>query len=404
MAKKPLIAILSAGGDCPGINNVIFSAFLAAKKAGVRIIGVKNGYAGLSGDKADLIRLNEVALRNAARSTRCSIIGMSRKSLYKHPDEAKHAARLLKENGVTHLIAIGGDDTLRSTDELAAACKELGFTLGIIHCPKTIDNDFPFKDQNVQTFGFDAAADVVAETINRVKQGASMLLCIMGRYTGFLAVEGAMRAGLKICIVPEMFNGRRISLIDLCDITERAILANPRTPIAFAEGMWEVLDETSQRYIYSLLASEDAFNAFKDGKQGEGKLAASKDEHGHVEYGNFPWFENFACMMSIRMQKKAKVRYKLIGYETRIQAPYQYDMALTKTIGTGAVKLLLQGKSHLTVYGIPGSNTKRPSFSLQTIAFDDLPRDARDKIQIRTLDIKHPRWRAIIRKSMLLLN
>lgn len=402
--KNTRLAILSAGGDCPGINSVIAAAHSAARAAKVQLIGIRKGYSGLSGEQIDRIPLREPELRQLMQKTKSSVLGMSRYSLFGHPDRANHAARLLKAEGITHLIAIGGDDTLRSTDQLASACGELGFKLGIVHCPKTIDNDFPFSDQNVQTFGFDTAASVVAQTITRIDQGASMLACVMGRYTGFLAAEGALRAKLPCCIVPELFGERRISLIDLCDITERAILAYPKTPIVFAEGLWEVLDAQSREYILSRLPSASGFQAFCDGTNASSSAVASADDHGHTEYGNFPWFELWANMMAQRSE--AKIRYKLIGYETRIQAPNEYDEALTETIGAGAVELLLEGRSHVTVYGRKGPRVGRsvaPSFKVETIDFDKLPRDHKLKIQIRTLDVNHPHWRKLMSTSAELL-
>lgn len=401
MTTKSNIAILSAGGDCPGINSVILAAYKAAKAHKARIYGIRKGYSGLSGDNADLVSLQESPLKKASSMTQSSVIGMSRFSLFGHPDRAAHAARLLQTAGITQLIAIGGDDTLRSTDQLATACTELGFHLDIAHCSKTIDNDFAFKDQNIQTFGFDTASDVVAQTITRINQGASMLTCVMGRYTGFLAAEGAIRAGLPICIVPELFVGRRISLTDLCDITERAIKAHKGTPIVFAEGLWEILDQDSQNYILSRLPSAAGFEAFLNGQSASSSNVASTDEHGHNEYGNFPWFELWASMMAKRTD--AKIRYKLIGYETRVQAPNEYDQALTETIGAGAVELLLEGRSHITVYGKTIGKKSACSFSLETMAFDQLPRDVKGKIQIRTLDVNHPHWRKLMTQSAALL-
>lgn len=392
------IAILSAGGDCPGINSVTYNALLAAQKANARITGIRNGYKGLSGDEGDFVVLEDGELRLSADHIQSSVIGMSRHSLFGHPTRATHAAKLLQAREVTHLIAIGGDDTLRSTDQLANACSELGFQLGIVHCPKTIDNDFPFSDQRVQTFGFNTAAGVVAEALKRITQGASMLTCVMGRYTGFLAAEGTLRAELPVCIIPELFPDRRISLIDLCDITERAIGQHPGIPIVYAEGLWEILDEMSQRYILSRLPSPAGFEAFRSSSCSTATAVASSDDHGHTEYGNFPWFEMFANMMA--QHTSAKIRYKLIGYETRIQAPDVYDRALTKTIGNGAVNLLLSGQTRMTVYGTTkDTNSTNPKFEMKTISFNDLPRDCHGKITIRKLDPKHVHWRKLLSHS-----
>lgn len=190
------IAVLTSGGDAPGMNAAIRAVVRTAIYNGLEIIGVKRGYAGLIkgdfvpltiGSVADIIHRGGTILRTA------------RSDEFMHLEGRQKAAANIKEAGIDGLVAIGGDGTFRGAIEL----EKLGvLTVGI---PGTIDNDIPCTEY---TIGFDTAVNTVVDAINKIRDTATsheriFVMEVMGRHAGFIALASGLAGGAESILVPE---------------------------------------------------------------------------------------------------------------------------------------------------------------------------------------------------------
>lgn len=207
--RKKRIAILTGGGDCPGLNAVIRAVARTAQNVhGWETFGVRYGVEGFlmpRGEGLQLLDRKEVAgilTRGGTilgSSNHCDIFAVPRK---KGPpkDESYRVKKLLDAKGIHALIVVGGDGTHR----MAARLMEQG--VKIVGVPKTIDNDIRGTDR---TFGFDSAVGVVAEAIDRLYTTAEshrrvILVEAMGRDAGWIALHGGLAGGAEAILLPEI--------------------------------------------------------------------------------------------------------------------------------------------------------------------------------------------------------
>ena len=191
------IGVLSGGGDAPGINAVI----RAVVRKGIRnydyeIVGIKDGWRGLLEDAFMPLTLETIS---GLLPRGGSILGTSRTNPFKRNGGPQKVLDAAKENGIDAVVVIGGDDTLG----VAAKMSELG--LPCVGVPKTIDNDLGLTDY---TFGFNTAVHIACEAIDRLHSTAEahhriMILEVMGRYTGWIALEAGVAGGADIILIPE---------------------------------------------------------------------------------------------------------------------------------------------------------------------------------------------------------
>ncbi len=208
MAKNNRIAILTGGGDCPGINAVIRAV---AKKAilehGAEVIGIEDGYDGLVRGKWRKLEYNDVSgiltlggtilgTSNAANPYRYPV---KRKGRLEFQDLSRTAIKNAKSLNMDCLVCIGGDGTMHITSNL--------FQDGVpvVGIPKTIDKDLPETDY---TLGFETALNVITEEIDRLRTTAGshkriFVVETMGRHAGWLALEGGEPSGAFIILIPE---------------------------------------------------------------------------------------------------------------------------------------------------------------------------------------------------------
>lgn len=206
MSRK--IGILSAGGDCPGINAVIRAVTKTALRHGHEVIGFLGGYGGLV-EKA-YMQLDDKAVSGLLHRGGTILGSNNRYNPMSYPrvvdgktvmaDRTDDALRHLEELGIEGLIAIGGDGTLAVTKAMA----ERG--LKAVAVPKTIDNDLPDTDQ---TFGFDTAVRTATEALDRLHTTAEshhrvMVLELMGRYTGWIALKSGLAGSADVILIPEI--------------------------------------------------------------------------------------------------------------------------------------------------------------------------------------------------------
>jgi ATP-dependent phosphofructokinase / diphosphate-dependent phosphofructokinase len=205
------IGILTAGGDCPGLNAVIRAVVRCASTEGVEVLGFRNGYQGLfENDFEALTRTTVIGILPRGGT----ILGTSRFDPVK--DEG-HIPRI-KENWQTHrlsgLVVVGGEGSLSAARDL---CRD--HAMQIVGVPKTIDNDICGTDF---TFGFDTAVSVVTDAVDRLHSTAEshhrVMVCeVMGRHTGWIAACGGIAGGADVILVPE--HPFRISRV--CDLLKQ---------------------------------------------------------------------------------------------------------------------------------------------------------------------------------------
>ncbi len=203
------IAILTGGGDCPGLNAVIRAVAKKAMGEGCKVIGIEDGYEGLvknkyrkleNADVSGILALGGTILgtSNTANPYRYAVQAKDCKFVFK--DYSKTAIRNFKRLKADALVAIGGDGTL----SIAYRLYEDG--IPVIGVPKTIDNDILGTDI---TFGFDTAVWVATEGIDRIHTTAQshhrvMIVEVMGRTAGWIALHSGVAGGGDIILIPEM--------------------------------------------------------------------------------------------------------------------------------------------------------------------------------------------------------
>ncbi len=209
MGKKRRIAIMTSGGDCPGINAVIRAI---TKKAiteyGMEVIGIEDGGDGLVHNRHRKLHFDDVSGILTVGGT---ILGTSKSANpFKYPvkenngvvlkDYSKRAIRNLKKLNIECLISIGGDGTMRLSDALYRR------GVPVIGVPKTIDNDI--KGTEI-TFGFFTAVEIATEGIDRIHSTAQshhriMIVEVMGHHAGWIALHSGIAGGGDIILIPEM--------------------------------------------------------------------------------------------------------------------------------------------------------------------------------------------------------
>jgi len=190
------VGILTGGGDCPGLNAVIRAV---TRKGivyyGFDILGIKNGWLGLIEGKIYPLDLNAISVSCRARDHPRHLPDQS----LQVEDGVGKIFSQVEKFELDAIIAIGGEDTLGVAKKLY----EKG--LRCIGVPKTIDNDLSGTDY---TFGFDTAVSVVAEALDRLHTTAEahhrvMVVEVMGRHAGWIAIEGGLAGGADIILIPE---------------------------------------------------------------------------------------------------------------------------------------------------------------------------------------------------------
>lgn len=256
MAKKDkvqTIGILTAGGDCPGINAAIRGVGKTAiVKYGMRIIGISDGFTGLL--NKEYRELSEHDL-SGILTLGGTILGTSREKPFKS-SKGKNEARkpdLIKKNykelGLDCLVCIGGNGTLKTANLLAQE------GLNVVGVPKTIDNDVWGTDV---TFGFDSAVNIAAEAIDRLHSTANshkriMIIELMGHNAGWIALYSGLAAGGDVILIPEIqYSEKKVADY----LLKRASENKPYSIVVVAEGISIPVKEMSAAQYLSRRISE----------------------------------------------------------------------------------------------------------------------------------------------------
>ncbi len=239
------IGVLTAGGDCPGLNAAIRGVGKTAiVKYGMEVIGIADGFLGLI--NKDYFPLKEEML-SGILTLGGTILGTSREKPFKKTgplsiDKPKLINEHYKELGLDCLVCIGGNGTMKTATRLA---KE---GLNIIGIPKTIDNDVWGTDQ---TFGFDSALGICTDAIDRLHSTANshkriMVIEIMGHDAGWLTLYAGMAGGGDVILIPEL----DYDIDAVCNyLMERARKKKAYSIVVVAEGIKHPKKRSAASYI-----------------------------------------------------------------------------------------------------------------------------------------------------------
>ena len=221
------IAVLTSGGDAPGMNAAIRAVTRSALYYGKKVFGVYRGYEGMI--ENDIVELNTTSVKHIL-ALGGTFLKSARSQEFRTPEGRAKAAKNLKDRNIDALVVIGGDGSFTGALKLA---EEHG--IKVIGVPGTIDNDLYGTDY---TIGYDTATNTVIESVDKIRDTASshnrlFLVEVMGRDTGYIAASTGLATGALSIILPEKNNTYEELFGDL-----RSAQANKRTSniIMVAEG------------------------------------------------------------------------------------------------------------------------------------------------------------------------
>ena len=305
------VAILSGGGDAPGINAVIRAVVRKAiQDYGYATLGVRDGWRGLvDGDfvPLDLMKTSGMLPRGG------SILGTSRTNPFKREGDPERILENVRKMGIGAVVVIGGDDTLG----VAHKMNELG--LPCVGVPKTIDNDLACTDY---TFGFQTAVSIACEALDRLHTTAEshhrvIILEVMGRYTGWIALEAGLAGGADAILIPE----KPFKVDEVCEyIRRRQKRGRNFSLVVAAEGAKPLGGE---EIVYS----------------------GGADEFGNVRLGGVGYF------LGREIEKKMNIetRVVVLGHLQRGGSPIAFDRVLASRYGVAAIDLVNKGLFGLMV-------------------------------------------------------
>jgi ATP-dependent phosphofructokinase / diphosphate-dependent phosphofructokinase len=281
------IGILTGGGDCPGLNAVIRAVARRSLDRGHEVIGVREGWRGMVDGLFQPLDYRGISGLLPRGGT---IVGTSRTNPFKSEDGVTRVLRTAESEGFEALVAVGGEDTLGVAARLYAEHE-----LPVVGVPKTIDNDLSGTDY---TFGFDTAVFIATEAIDRLHTTAEshnrvMVVEVMGRHTGWIAVMSGIAGGADAILIPE----QPITVEAACkELRRRHERGKDFSIVVVSEG-YELTYESGEHRAVVQEAETDQFGHLRLGGVGEA-LARDIEERtgyetrvtvlGHVQRGGSP--------------------------------------------------------------------------------------------------------------------
>jgi ATP-dependent phosphofructokinase / diphosphate-dependent phosphofructokinase len=315
--KVKRVGILTGGGDCPGLNAVIRAVVKTAIfRFGLEVVGFQDGYLGMIMNKIKVLKSSDVSGILYRGGT---ILGTSnRDNPFRFPvivkgekvfqDVSHQAIKNLKQRKIDALIAVGGDGSLAIAQQL--------FQKGVplVGIPKTIDNDL---DETDVTFGFDTALQTAMEGIDKLHTTAeshhrAMVIEVMGRYAGWIALEAGMAGGGDVILIPEI----PFSMDKVCEkIKERHRRGKSFSIIVVAEGA-----KPKKGKVIVQRMVEDSTDPLRLGGIG-------------FQVGN-----------EIEKRTGLETRVTVLGHLQRGGSPTAFDRILATRFGTRAMELVMEGR------------------------------------------------------------
>ena len=344
MIKK--VGILTCGGDCPGLNAVIRGAVKVALYHNIEVYGFLEGYKGLLYDnkiKLEQHNIDGIIFRGGTiiksnnGTNTFAVPEQNAKGERVFVDHSEEIANRLKQQGFDCLIVIGGDGSLKSARDYMLR------GVNVVGVPKTIDNDVPYTDV---TFGFNTAVEVATEAVDRLhttgdSHGRIMVLEVMGRYAGWVALSAGVAGGADTILIPEIpYDLNKV----VKKINDRKAQGKNHSIIVVAEGAKPKEGTISIREIEGDKADNKGLDSVKLGGAGD---FVSKE---------------------IERLTGQEARFTNLGYLQRGGNPCPYDRILSTEFGAMAMDLCIEGKFGRMVTLLNG---KLQSISLNEVAGSD---------------------------------
>jgi ATP-dependent phosphofructokinase / diphosphate-dependent phosphofructokinase len=304
------VGVLTGGGDCPGLNAVIRAVARRSLDRGYEVVGVREGWRGLVDARFDALGPREISGILPRGGT---ILGTSRTNPYRSEDGVERVLRNFGDGELDALVAIGGEDTLG----VAARLHE-EHAVRVVGVPKTIDNDLSATDY---TFGFDTAVTIATEAIDRLHTTAEshnrvMVVEVMGRHTGWIAVTSGIAGGADAVLIPE----QPITVEECCEeIRRRHVRGKDFSIVVVSEG-------------YELTYASGERRAVAQGP-------SPADEFGHVRLGGV----GDALAREIEERTGYETRVTVLGHVQRGGSPTPRDRVLATRFGLKAADLVHEG-------------------------------------------------------------
>ena len=303
------IAVLTGGGDCPGLNAVIRAVVRRAQNHRFEVLGLRDGWKGLIEDRVfPLTRENTAGILHRGGT----ILGTSRVNPVTLEGGLEKVMANAAKHGINAVVAIGGEGTLSA----AARLHEHG--LPVVGIPKTIDNDLNGTDY---TFGFDTAVSIATEAIDRLHSTAEshkrvIVVEVMGRHVGWIATHAGIAGGADVILVPE----------------EPADLA-------------AVADQLKRRYAggtsFSIVVVAEGTKIRSSPDEPEHVVTSGAlDEAGRVRLGGVGQF----VASEIERRTGFETRVSVLGHIQRGGSPTAHDRVLASRFGVHACDMVARGE------------------------------------------------------------
>mgnify|MGYP004493329065 FL=1 len=320
MLKK--VAILANGGDVSGFNAVIRAIVKTAEENGVECYGFIDGYRGLLYNNYERLTTDNEGIASGILPKGGSIIGSStnanvfnykvenEKGEFEYKDLSEKCIQNVKEDGFDCIFTLGGDGTQKSARDFYTR------GLNVIGVPKTIDNDVACTEI---TFGYNTAVSVATEALDRLHTTGEthhriMVLEVMGRYAGWIALESAIAGGADIALIPEIPYSIESAV---AKVEERKEEGKNFTIVVVAEG---AIPKGGDITVENVRNNGKGVDNNKLGGAGQ-KVAKQLEELTGLE-----------------------ARCTVLGYMQRGGTPTAYDRVLSTKYGAKAMELALEGK------------------------------------------------------------
>jgi ATP-dependent phosphofructokinase / diphosphate-dependent phosphofructokinase len=309
LAKR--VAILTGGGDCPGLNAVIRAVTRRSLDRGHEVVGVRASWRGLVDGRFEPLDYRSISGILPRGGT---IIGTSRTNPFKLDGGVERVLECFRAERLDALVAIGGEDTLG----VAARLYEER-SLPVVGVPKTIDNDLSATDY---TFGFDTAVFIATEAIDRLHTTAEahnrvMVVEVMGRHTGWIAVMSGIAGGADVILIPE----QPITVEDACaELRRRHERGKDFSIVVVSEG-YELTYSSGERRQVALAPSD-------------------RDHFEHVRLGGV----GDALAHEIEERTGYETRVTVLGHVQRGGSPTPRDRVLATRYGLKAADLVHEGR------------------------------------------------------------
>lgn len=315
LPKKERLAIFTSGGDCPGLNTVIRAVLFAAERKGYEVLGIENGTEGLLANPKRCKPLSMDSFDPYLMKRGGTFLGgLNKGDPYTTPeDRSREILKALKELDISKLIIVGGDGSMSIVGGALKGTKEIQF-IGI---PKTIDNDVGLTEKAI---GFESAVSVATDALDNLQATASshnriMILEVMGRDAGHIALNTGIAGGADVILVPEI-------PYDIEKVIEKVKHVH-----------------NVEKRLSSLIVVSEAVKTI------DGSSVQEMHEDGTKRYNGIGDY----IAKSIAKKTGYETRANILGHIQRGCPPNAQDRVLASALGTHAVELIDKGVTNRMV-------------------------------------------------------